>query len=271
MFIGWIRAKTFSADLEALSSSVTIDKLLILNTFNQNPSLCFGAYDDYKLVACISAYEIDKSIYINNFCYLEDTQTDVKKRLLKLLLNNINKDAKTILIMAKKEEKELFNGFEFNIYAKFNKALYGSSKAVFNFTNAMAKSITNENYFPSVTKMDKKAFNEDRSEYIKNTLQKQSSLFLSTEFGYQHSYAVSKSLIKISPWVMSSEAYSDAQKMLRGVIYHRGLKNILSFIPSDIKEIIDLYKSYKFDISDEYYLLYKNEKPSINLEMIYGF
>ena len=69
---------------------------------------------------------------------------------------------------------------------------------------------------------------------------------------------------------MEDASFSDAEKLLRGVIYHRGLKKIIAFIPSDVKEITDLYKSYKFELKDRMLLMYKNQKPSINLEMIYG-
>ena len=70
---------------------------------------------------------------------------------------------------------------------------------------------------------------------------------------------------------MSSSAFSDAEKMLRGIIYHRGLKKILAFIPSEVEEITNLYESYKFDLSDEYSLLYLNSKPSIMIDMVYAF
>jgi hypothetical protein len=271
MFIGWIRSKSFSADLEQFSSSIIIDKSLVMKTFHENQSLCFGAYDENKLIAFISAYESNASIIINNFYYIPDISSDAKKRLIKLLLNNINEDEKTIMFMSRKNEKDTLLSFEFQEYAKFKKALYGKEAVAFNFSSATAKSISNENYIPTMTSLDKRAFGENRVTYTKNILFKQSSLVLSTAFGYQHSYAIDKSLIKISPWIMQDAAFSDAEKILRGVIYHRGLKKLFAFIPSDVKEITDLYASYKFDLSDEYVLLYKNAKPELNLEMIYAF
>jgi len=271
MFIGWIRKKSFISDLDNLASSMVIDKSLIHKTYEENSSLCFGAYDEKKLVAFISAYEFSKSYVVNNFYYLDEVSSDIQKRLIKLLLNNINDDEKPILFMSQKDEKSLFFSFAFKEYAKFKRAVYTSGSVSFNFTNATSKSITNENYLPIVTSLNKAAFHEDKTDYIKDVLLKQSSLVLSTKFGYQHSYAIDKSLIKISPWVMDDGAFSDAEKMIRGVIYHRGLKRLLAYVPSDVKEITDLYASYKFDMSEEYTLLYKNSKPSIDLEMVYAF
>ena len=271
MFIGWIRKKNFIKDLELFSTKLVIDKSLILKTYEENNSLCFGAYDEDKLIAFISAYEFESSILINNFYYLKESDKDIKKRLIKLLLNNLDEVKKTILIMSHIDEKELFNSFSFKEYAKFTKAVYGSEGVAFNFTNATSKSISNENYLSIIGKVDKIATNENRVEYIKNILLKSSSFVLSTEFGYQHSYALDKSFVKISPWIMQSSAYSDAEKIIRGVIYHRGLKRVFAFVPSNEKEITDLYKSYKFDMDDKYILLYKNKKPSLDLEMVYAF
>ncbi|QOY53788.1 hypothetical protein HUE87_07720 [Candidatus Sulfurimonas marisnigri] len=270
MFIGWIRKNSFSIDLEEFSSHVFIDKTLVTKTFEQNNSLCFGAYEQNKLVAFISATELEQTILINNFYYTNEIDDDIKKRIIKLLLNNLDTAIKPILVMSTKDEKEILIEFDFNEYAKFKKAMY-TGGAVFNFSNATAKSISNENFIPILTSIDHKAFNENRVEYIKNNLLKQSSLILSTEFGYQHSYAINKSYIKISPWVMQSGAFSDAEKILRGIIYHRGLKKIFAFIPSDVEEITNLYESYKFDLSNEYSLMYLNSKPSIDLDMVYAF
>lgn len=271
MFIGWIRAKGFEADLELFSQTLTLDKSLILKTFQENQSLCFGAYDEEKLVAFISAYEMDESILINNFYYTDDFDNEGKQRVIRLLLNNIVESEKSILHMSKKEEKDIMLSFGFLEYAKFQKALYSGGAVAFNFSNATAKSISNENYLGVLAYIEKRAYKQNRVEYIKNALLKQSSLVLSTGFGYQHSYAISKSLIKISPWTMEDAAYTDAEKMMRGLIHHRGLKKIIAFVPSDVKEITDLYMSYKFEFVEEYSLLYLNKKPSIELDMVYAF
>ncbi|WP_373073091.1 hypothetical protein [Sulfurimonas sp.] len=272
MFIGWIRKKSFEADLNKIEESMAIDKSLIQKTYLDNSSLCFGAYnDENNLVAFISAYDQGESFLINNFFYTADITNDVKKRLLKLLLDNINEDEKPIMIMAKKDERGLFSSFKFNEFAKFKRAYYSGGGVAFNFTNATSKSITTENYIPIMINIDKIAFNTNRMSYTKDVLLKQSSLVLANDYGYQHSYAINKSLVKISPWVMKDAAFSEAEKMIRGIIYHRGLKKIYAFIPSDVDEITDLYASYKFDLSEEYTLYYKNSKPFINLEMVYAF
>lgn len=271
MFIGWIRKNSFDKDIKTLAQNVLVDENLVLNTVNENQSLCFGAYENNELHAFISAYSLENTILINNFYYKEDFDDEYKKRLVKILLNNINDESKTILFMASVNEISMFRRFGFKKYTDFKKAVYSGGAAAFNFSNATAKSISGENYTSIIHKLDSKAFNGDRSDYITLKMTKSSSLFLSTEFGYQHSFALGKSIVKLSPWIMLDEAFSDAEKLLRGVIYHRGLKRIISFIPKDVKEIIELYQSYNFELKEDYQLLYINKKPNIHLESIYGF
>ena len=69
---------------------------------------------------------------------------------------------------------------------------------------------------------------------------------------------------------MQNESYLDAEKLLRGVLYYRGLKKIFAFIPKDIKEISELYESYKFKKDGNFSLLYLGEKPELKLENLYA-
>lgn len=270
MFVGWVRTDTLERDLDEFEKKYVCDKNLILNTALYSQRLCFGVYDKDILRALISAYEFEDSVYINNFLYDKSINKEHKTRLIKLLEENINKKDKTHYILARDDETELFSEFGCKSYAKFIKVFY-SGGAVFNFTNSMSKSIDNENYMPSLIKVDRACTKESRAEYITKNIFKTSSLVLSTQNGYEHSYALNKNVIKLSPFMVNHFAFDDAQKMLRGVIYHRGLKKILAFIPKDVEEITNLYRSYKFEFLEEYSLMYKNEKPNIDLEMVYGF
>ncbi|MCH9740469.1 MAG: hypothetical protein K0U38_06475 [Epsilonproteobacteria bacterium] len=268
MFIGWIRGNRLTADLQEFEAQKVVDKNLILTTYAQNPTYCFGLYEEKKLLALITAYDFYDSVLINNFYTLDGVEIDFKKRLVQLLLNNIEAN-RTILILAKSDELDSFKELDFERYASFKQAVFSGGGVAFNFSNATAKSISNENYQQTLKKYDYRAFREDRFEYITRAVMKQSSLMLSNDFGYQHSYALNRSVVKISPWIMQSEALSDAEKFIRGVIYHRGLKKIIAFIP-EVKEIVDLYTSYKFDVVSGYQLLYLGNKPSIDLEMVYA-
>lgn len=268
MFVGW-HTENFPTMVDNFSQSVLCDKNLLVKTWMENKTICFGAYTDEILVGMISAYVFKNSILINNFYYKEELDIENKERLLTLLLKNINNENKTIMILVSDDEKDIFDKYGFSEYAQFHKALYGGSGG--STFNSRLDERVSLNYVDILRQNDKNAFGEDRFSYITQIVMKESSLLLSTPNGYQHSYALSKSVIKISPWIMKSGAFSDAHKLIKELMHHRGLKKIISFIPSQVNEITDLYSSCKFDYVKNYTLMYINKKPTINLEMVYGF
>jgi hypothetical protein len=268
MFIGW-HTDTFESNLENFSKSVLCDTNLLIKTWQQDKSHSFGAYKEGKLLGMVSAFMFENSTLINNFCYKQELSSDDKKRLLSLLLKNIDESDKSTLVLVSDGERELFDTFGFKSYAPFYKALYeGHDVGLFstNFSN-----LSSTEFMEPLRMTDKEAYRDDRFFYITHMMMKSSSLVLSTPNGYQHSYALNKSTIKISPWVMRSSAFEDAQKLLRALIHHRGLKKIIAFVPARVKEITDLYSAHGFKFAQEYQLMYLNKEPEINLEMMYGF
>lgn len=268
MFIGWIRGDSLEEDMLAFEKKIVLDKNLILTTYAQNPAYCFGIYDAKELVALITAYAFEDSILINNFYALDSLEETLKKRIFQLLLSNVDAN-KTLLILAKNDELPWLESLNFLVYASFKQAVFHGGGVAFNFSSATAKSISQENHSTTLKRYDYRAFREDRFEYVSNAMMKSSSLVLSNDFGYQHSYALNRNVIKISPWIMDADALSDAEQFIRGIIYHRGLKKIVAFIPK-VKEITDLYESYKFELKGGYELLYLGQKPKIDLEMLYA-
>ncbi|KIM09635.1 MAG: hypothetical protein KU38_08825 [Sulfurovum sp. FS08-3] len=269
MFVGWIRKNSFREDLERFSLEVAIDKGVVLNCFDHG-SLIFGAYEGETLIAFVVLYEMENLYLLNGFYYKPDTSNPIKERLLKILFNNLYDEERSVVTIVHKSQMEIFTQVGFKALHRFTQATYSGGGVAFNFTNAMAKSITRENYIPTLAQLNKRALGDDMVEYITQNIFKSSSLILSTDFGYQHSYALDKSTIKISPWIMEDGAFDDAHKLIRGVIYHRGLKKISAFIPADAQSVVELYQSYQFVLEGEYYLMYKNTQPSIDIEMIYG-
>ena len=268
MFVGWHK-ENFESVLSELNRSVLCDTNLLIKTWQQDKSCSFGAYRDEELFGAVSAFMFEKAILINNFCYKQELGVEDKKRLLALLLKNIDDGEKSILVLVHDEERELFSTFGFELFAPFSKVSYeGHSVGLYstNFSN-----LSTTEFIEPLRMTDKEAYKDNRFFYITNMVMKASSFMLSSPNGYQHSYALNKSTIKISPWVMRSSAFEDAQKLLRALIHHRGLKKIVAFIPTKIKEIAELYSAHGFKSSQNYNLMYLNKKPNINLEMIYGF
>jgi hypothetical protein len=270
MFVGWIR-DGFKESIEELSRQIVCDKHAILETYAHNKSICFGVYDKDKLCGFVSAYENKNSFTINNFCYTRELEQIYKIRLIELLLKNISRKNKPIVSMVSQSEQDIFIEAGFLEHSLFYQAINSGEAVAFNFSHATAQNISSRNHLLTFNQYEKKAFGEDISSYLQSILHRSSSLSFSTQSGYIHSYAFGGSYIKISPWIMNFESYSDAEKLLRGVLFHRGLKQIIAFIPAGIKEIVELYKSYKFELKASYWLMYYKEQPKINLEMIYAY
>jgi len=270
MFVGLVRKNSFYKDLSEFEENQICDRNLILNSTFYNQNLCFGAYENEKLMGLISACVFQESILINNFYYKKELCLEVKKRLIAILLANINQNKKSILFLATYAEERLFKEFKFKSLAPFTKAKHLKNSDEFNIDKAV-KSIKHINFERVLKKVDLKAFNENRFNYITKSIFKSSSLILSTNLGYQHSYALNKKLIKLSPWIMDDLCEDEANILIQSVLYHRGIKEIIAFIPTEVKKIVNLYKTYGFKMQEDYKLIYLNTRPSIKLDMIYGF
>jgi hypothetical protein len=267
MFIGYLR-KEFESSLEALClSNALLDIELLKHTFEAYPQYCFAAYENNEIVGVLSAYKFENRILIN-VLEVHPNHTDVLTRLLTLFLKNTLDESIYLLI-----EQKMYPQIEalgFTIFAPFVRYMHFGDAVAFNFSNTHAKQVNIENYEEIAKKIDKLVFNENREHYIAKDCVFTNSLKLGTQSGILHSYVVNKKYIKISPWIMKDEAFLDAQKLLRGVLYYRGLKKIYGYAPQEVKEISELYESYKFRNDGLFYLIYKGEKPMIKLDNVYA-
>ena len=267
MFVGYLR-NSFEEDItDILHSDKLFDLELLKKTYKVFPQYCFAAYESGKIVGIISAYEFHKHIFINVINVLK-VHEEVLTRLLKLLIQN--SASMNIFVLIEKPLKSYVEAFNFQEHSSFVRYMHSGEAVAFNFSNSIAKQVSGEDYENVAKRIDKEVFMDDREDYLKKDCSFSNSLKLSTQTGFLHSYVVNKRYIRISPWLMQSESYLDAEKLLRGVLYYRGLKKIFGFAPKDIKEITELYESYKFKKDSTYSLMYLGEKPDLKLENLYA-
>lgn len=267
MFIGYLK-NDFEENLADLVAQNTLfDLSLLRQTYTTFPQYCFAAYEKAKIVGVISAYVFEKYIFINVLEILEN-YAEVYTRLVSLLLKNVPNENVVVLVDIENSLKLKDLGFkEFCNVVRF---MHSGEAVAFNFSNSTAKQVNGEAYDDVARRIDKKVYNQDREDYLRRDCIFSNSLKLSTMHGFLHSYVVNKRYIKISPWLMDSEAFLDAEKLLRGVLYYRGLKKIYAYAPKDENEIVELYQSYKFKIDGDFKLMYLTHKPDIKLENLYG-
>ena len=267
MFIGYLK-NGFEDSLEELSNNNPLfDLELLKQTYNVYPQYCFAAYENSKIIGVLSAYSFDSYLYVNVIEVL-DGYEDILKRLISLLTRNFPNE--NILLLIEADKSQELENLGFKTYSDFVRFVHSGEAVAFNFSNSTAKQVSGEYYDEIARKVDKKVFNVNRENYIKTDCIFSNSLKLSTGYGYLHSYVVNKRFIKISPWIMDNEAFLDAEKLLRGVLYYRGLKKIYGYAPKNVKEIIDLYQSYKFKIDENFKLMYLKDKPKIVLDNLYA-
>ncbi|TLP39336.1 hypothetical protein [Arcobacter arenosus] len=267
MFVGYLR-NDFEEDISDLLESDKLFELeLLKQTYNVFPQYCFAAYENGNIVGVVSAYEFHKHIFINVINVLENYE-EVLTRLLKLLIQNTS--SMNIFVLIDFKKKQFVEAFNFQEHSLFVRYMHSGEAVPFNFSNSIAKQVSGENYDDVSIKIDKQVFMDNREDYIKTDCTFSNSLKLSTQTGFLHSYVVNKRFIRVSPWLMQSESYLDAEKLLRGVLYYRGLKKIFAYAPKDVKEITELYDSYKFKKDGTYSLMYLGEKPELKLENLYA-
>jgi hypothetical protein len=267
MFIGYLK-NGFEDCIEDLTNENPLfDLELLKQTYNVFPQYCFAAYEDSTIVGVLSAYSFEKYLYINVIEVI-DKYEDVLKRLISLFIRNFANE--NILVLIENDKYQEFANLGFEVYSDFLRFMHSGEAVAFNFSNSTAKQVSGEHYEEVSKKVDKKVFNFRRDDYLKTDCVFSNSLKLSTGYGYLHSYVVNKRFIKISSWCMENEAFLDAEKLLRGVLYYRGLKKIYGYAPKNVKEIVDLYQSYKFKINGDFKLMYLRERPNIILDNLYA-
>jgi hypothetical protein len=268
MFVGYLRADFEESCTPLVQHNTLFDLQLLRQTHKRFPQYCFAAYEQREIVGVLSAYRFKSYIYVNVLEVI-DAQSHIIKRLLDLLLKNVA-SCNVLCLMSKAVYNTLQKDFSFKVYHEFIRYMHSAQAVAFNFSNSLAKQVTSNDYESISTQIDTKVFNENRKTYLSEDAAFSNSLKLATPNGFLHSYVINKRYIRISPWLMIPEAFMDAEKLLRGVLYYRGLKKIFAYVPNNIQEVMNLYESYKFENDGDYVLVYLNEKPCFTLEEMYA-
>ncbi|AXX93223.1 hypothetical protein CPU12_05650 [Malaciobacter molluscorum LMG 25693] len=267
MFIGYLR-NDFENNISTFIESDELFELQLLkNTYNSYPQYCFAAYEKEQIIGILCAYSFDNYIYINILKTI-NLNKDIIKRLVSLLIKNIE-DENVYLLIEDNISEEL-EQLGFKKQCTFIRYIHTSEPVAFNFSNSIAKQISEENYDEIATDLDKIIFEQNRKKYLLKDCMFESSLKLCTKQSFMNSYAVNKKFIRISPWMIKKQSFLDAEKLLRGVLYYRGLKKIFAYAYGEDEDILQLYENYKFKKDKNFSFMYLKEKPNIKFENLYA-
>ena len=273
MFIGWLKFGDVS-ELVHVSEEVgwLLDGYHVKLMMMHSPHLCYGAYEDGKLVGAIMAIVFEKSAMIKYFMVRPGYQKQgIGRRLFETLLGVLDSDYKSIYLHANPAMVKFFETYGFNAKMEVGRFLNVGKVPPFNFTNAHAKELDGNNFEATITAIDKETFGENRMDFLFDEMERTSSLKLSLPNGFQHSSIVNARNVYLGPWQVREGYEDEAEKMMRGVLYFRGLKKVVADIPLGVKEVVKLYEKYHFQNKQHFVHMARGIDRHIRFENIYAF
>ena len=272
MFIGWLKFADVN-ELVKIAESVgwLADGYHIKLMMMHSPHLCYGAYEDGKLIGAVMAIGYMETAQMKYFMVSPEFQGQgIGRRLFTTLLGVLENDFRKIYLHANPSLVPFFesNGFEKNI--EVGRFVNVGKVPPFNFTNAHAKELDAGNFDAVITAIDRETFGENRLEFLFDEMERTSSLKFSLPNGFQHSSVVNARHVYLGPWQVRAGHDDEAEKMMKGVLYFRGLKKVVADIPLGVKAVVDLYEKYHFQKKQTFVHMSKGGS-SVKFENIYAF
>ncbi len=273
MFIGWLKFADVS-ELVNISEEVgwLLDGYHVKLMMMHAPHLCYGAYDDGKLIGAIMAIVFEKSVMIKYFMVRPTHQKQgIGRRLFETLFGVLENDYKRLYLHANPAMVKFFENYGFSAKMEVGRFLNVGKVPPFNFTNAHAKELDGNNFEAIIAQIDKETFGENRMEFLLDEMERTSSLKLSLQNGFQHSSIVNARSVYLGPWQVRKGYEDEAEKMMRGVLYFRGLKKVVADIPLGVKDVVTLYEKYHFQNKQRFIHMARGEEMNVRFENIYAF
>jgi GNAT superfamily N-acetyltransferase len=273
MFIGWLKHADVSTVVEIANEvGWLVDGYHIKLMLMHSPNLSYGAYENGKLVGVIMAIEFEKSAMIKYFMVKPFYQRQgVGKRLFETLFFTLQHEYASIYLHANPQLEHFFHSYSFVTELEVGRYINVGKIPPFNFTNAHAKELESHDFDQVMKALDQHTFKEHRLDFLFDEMERTSSLKFALPHGFQHSSVVNSRSVYLGPWQVEEGAYDEAEKLLRGVLYFRGLKKIIADIPLNNEDAKELYEKYHFANKERFYHMVWGEKRDIKYENIYAF
>lgn len=273
MFIGWLKFADVS-ELVKISEDLgwLLDGYHVKLMMMHSPHLCYGAYEDGKLIGAVMAVEFEKSAMIKYFMVQKSFQKQgIGKRIFETLFGALKADYETIYIHANPDLVPFFQKYGFESKMEVGRFINVGKVPPFNFTNAHAKELDGSNFESVIAKIDKETFHENRMDFLLDEMERNSSLKLTLPNGFQHSSIVNARSVYLGPWQVREGFEDEAEKMMRGVLYFRGLKKVVADVPLNVKHVVDLYERYHFQSKQRFMHMVYGKGNDVSFGNIYAF
>ncbi|MDP2850566.1 MAG: GNAT family N-acetyltransferase [Sulfuricurvum sp.] len=273
MFIGWLKYSDV-AELTKISEETgwLLDGYHVKLMMMHAPHLCYGAYEDGVLVGAVMAIEFETTAMIKYFMVKPSHQKQgIGKRLFNTLFDVLKEEHPSLYLHAHPLLESFFKGYGFKSVMEVGRFLNVGKVPPFSFTNAQAKELDGGNFDATIRKIDLETFGEDRMHFMMDEMERNSSLKFALPNSFQHSSVINARGVYLGPWQCRGGFEDEAEKMMQGVLYFRGLKKVLADVPMGNLNAVTLFEKYHFQQKGTFIHMCYGEARMIKFENIYAF
>jgi len=273
VFIGWLKHVDVS-ELVSIADEVgwLIDGYHVKLMMMHAPHLCYGAYEEGRLVGAVMAIEFEHSAMIKYFMVRQSHQRrGIGRRLFETLLSSLEAERTKLYLHANPDLVPFFEAHGFEAKMEVGRFVNVGKVPPFNFTNAHAKELDGDNFESVISAIDRETFGENRMEFLLDEMERNSSLKFTLPNGFQHSSVVNARHVYLGPWQVREGHEDEAEKMMRGVLYFRGLKKVVADVPLGSSHVVKLYEEYHFQNKQRFVHMVRGEGSTVKFGNIYAF
>jgi len=273
MFIGWLKfADVAELTHIAQETQWLLDGYHVKLMMMHAPHLCYGAYDEGELVGAIMAIPFETSAMIKYFMVKPTHQKQgIGKRLFTTLFGVLKEEHPSLYLHVLPELEPFFTRYGFTTIVEVGRFINVGKVPPFSFTNAQAKELESGNFDATLRKIDFETFGEDRMEFMLDEMERNSSLKFTLPNAFQHSSVINPRGVYLGPWQCRRGWEAEAEKMIQGVLYFRGLKKIFTDVPLTNTTAVALFEKYHFHQKGTFLHMTYGEYRPIKFETIYAF
>lgn len=273
MFIGWLKFVDVP-ELVKIAEEVgwLLDGYHVKLMMMHAPHLCYGAYEEGVLVGAVMAAPFETSAMIKYFMVKPSHQKQgIGRRLFNTLFGVLKEEHPSLYLHANPHLKSFFEQNGFKSVMEVGRFLNVGKVPPFSFTNAQAKELDGGNFDATLRKLDFETFGEDRISFLLDEMERNSSLKFALPNSFQHSSVINARGVYLGPWQCRPGFEEEAEKMMQGVLYFRGLKKVLCDVPLGNSRAVALFEKYHFQKKGTFLHMCYGEPRDIKFENIYAF
>lgn len=273
MYIGWLKYADV-AELTKISEETgwLLDGYHVKLMMMHAPHLCYGAYEDGVLIGAVMAIEFETSAMIKYFMVKPTHQKQgIGRRLFNTLFGALKEEHPSLYLHANPALESFFQSYGFKSVMEVGRFLNVGKVPPFSFTNAQAKELDGGNFDAMIRRIDGETFGEDRMSFMMDEMERNSSLKFALPNSFQHSSVINARGVYLGPWQCREGYEEEAEKMMQGVLYFRGLKKVLADVPLGNKSAVALFEKYHFQQKGTFLHMCYGVERNIKFENIYAF